>query len=128
MYNSTCIDINLQNLVLRPCDTLVTPCKPAGPHLQITRDPHTINLSLCKRETPKLSNEGYAGSHARGLIAHGDVYSGYVRFGAMHDASAKPPKYSGHKACHARNTIDAGYSEYDVDEGEDKTVKKVCSE
>lgn len=81
-----------------------------------------------KKEPPALSYVFYAGTHARGLIAHGDVYSGYVCLVTIPDASPCHSIYSGHKACHACNTIDAGYPEYDVDEGEDKTVKKVCSE
>lgn len=80
------------------------------------------------KERPILSYVFNAGTHARGFIAHGDLYSGYVCFVTIPDTSPCHSKYSGHKACHARNTIDAGYSEYDVDEGDDKTEKKVCSE
>lgn len=74
-----------------------------------TAETKSINIWICRKECPELSDLVNAWTHSRGLMAHDCVYSGNVWFAAAPDASHWSSCYAHGEgyAIHACNPIDA---------------------
>ncbi|MFH1296926.1 MAG: cysteine--tRNA ligase [Bacteroidota bacterium] len=82
------------------------------------------NTLTRKKELFKPLNEPFVGMYVCGPTVYGDPHLGHARPAITFDLVFRYLKHLGYNVRYVRNITDVGHLELDLDEGEDKIIKK----